>query len=236
MHRDGIEVALAATVGAVIALVIWALMQNPAEERPAVDQAGTSEVDQAGSNSTATTQPLRDQADIAPFLTAFRASRTGTYKVSGSVQVAQAGTDDTTRIAVSTVRRAGEFIEESGTTLVVSTGGQEQICERSFGEDLACGEVLEPTPVDAEVDALENLFTGTAPEYLLYDDQPGCWQLVATSNPAPAQWGQATTICFDDETGAIIRQTTSSVQGIRTYVADNVSAEVGDDDLVPPTS
>ncbi len=242
MRRNGIEVALAATVGAVIALVIWALMQSSADETADDPSQAATTADTALDPSNAepaerpTTQPPRERADIDAFLDAFRRSRTGTYKVSGRVQIAQAGTEDTSEIIVSTVRRGSEFIEEAGTTLLVGIDGKEQSCERAFGEKLLCGEVLEPTGVDAEIAGLERLFSGTDPDYLLYDDQSSCWQLVATSNPAPAQWGQSTTICFDDTTGAIARQTTSSTQGVRTYVAESISDEVTDADMVPPSS
>ncbi len=233
---------MAATVGAVIALVVWALMQNPDDitdsdfqRQASSESVDTAEGSTSEAGSAATTQPLREQADINEFLAAFRTSRTGTYKVDGRVQVAQAGTDDTNQILFTIVRRGAETIEVAGTTLLVSLDGQTQTCERVFGEDLVCGEVI-PTPdVDAEVASLEVLFGGTDPEYLLYADQPGCWQLVATTNPAPAQWGQSTTICFDEQTGAIARQTTSSMQGTRTYVAETIDPDVTDADLLPPS-
>ncbi|MEZ5376726.1 MAG: hypothetical protein R2733_09475 [Acidimicrobiales bacterium] len=232
MRRDGIEVALAATVGAVIALVIWGLMQRTSD--PA-DNDASSPTTVAEASTGPTTQPLREQADLDAFLDAFRASRTGTYQVTGRVQIAQAGTDDTTQLIVSTVRRGSDVIEEAGTTLLVILDGQEQSCERIFGGDLTCGEVLVPSSADDDVAAIERLFTGADPDYLLYAEDDDCWQLVATANPAPAQWGQSTTICFDPETGAIARQTTSSVQGTRTYVAETISGEVTDEDLIPPS-
>ncbi len=259
MRRDGIEVALAATVGAVIALVVWAFMQNPdsaaRDDQRSSDSttansttANSTTADSTTADSTtaegptangeaasvATIQPPREQADLDDFLAAFRSSRTGTYKVAGRVQLAQAGTEDTNQIDVSIVRRGTDAIEVVGTTLLVSLDGREQSCERVFGDELICGEVLTPAEADDEVAGLEALFIGTDPDYLLYEDEPGCWQLVATSNPAPAQWGQSTTICFD-ESGAIARQTTSSMQGTRTFVAETITPAVTDRDLIPPS-
>ncbi len=242
------EVALAATVGAVVALVIWTVMQPSADDElgladpttvteAATDADDTSDgVIESNEPSSVVTQPLREQADLEAFVDAFTASRTGTYRVTGRIQMAQAGTDDTNQVLVTIVRRGGDVIEQSGTSLLVSLDGKQQSCERPFGAELVCGEVTEPPTVEVEAAALADLFVGDDPDYLLYDDQPGCWQLVATANPAPAQWGQATTICFDPETGAIERQTTSSVQGTRTFVAETLTAEVTDDDLVPPAT
>lgn len=247
------EVAVAATVGAVVALVIWTVMQPSADDELGVDDPTTvteaaTAADESSSADTSdgaiesnepssvVTQPLREQADLEAFVDAFTASRTGTYRVTGRIQMAQAGTDDTNQVLVSIVRRGSDVIEQSGTSLLVSLDGKQQSCERPFGADLVCGEVIEPPTAEVEAAALADLFVGDDPDYLLYDDQPGCWQLVATANPAPAQWGQATTICFDAETGAIERQTTSSVQGTRTFVAETLTAEVTDDDLVPPAT
>lgn len=240
MRREGIEVAVATTVGGIISLVIWALMQTDAGDRtPTGDAAPT--VDEAISPidselNVVSTLPLREQADIEPFLEAFVRSRMGTYQVTGRIEVAQPGNDAATTLPVTRIRRERDAIEEVGSTLVVALDGKQQTCERLFGSELSCGDVTEPTIPALEALAVRQLFDGPDPDYLLYADDPGCWQLVATATADPAEWGQSTTICFDAETGAISRQITSGAQGSRAFVAEEISAEVSDADLVPPTS
>ncbi len=102
--------------------------------------------------------------------------------------------------------------------------------------DTVCGVITDAAPVSETIASLAALFAGDEPAYLLYDDDPNCWQLVATTSPAPTLWGQSTTICFDPNTGAITRQITSAASGIRTYVADSITAAVRDEDLVLPGS
>ncbi len=214
---------LALIVGALAATAGWMWLR---------DDGGAD--DSASVLGSTSTLPLRLPGDIDDFVSAFEASRTGTYRVVGRLELSEPGVDGSERIDVTIARRGADSVEQWGTSLVVALDGRLQACER-LAEGLTCGAVTDAAPTEGDIEALRSLLSGPSPTYELFVDSPGCWQLVATSSPAPAPWGQTTTICFDAGTGAIIRQTTSSATGLRTFVAQEVSATVDDADLSPPT-
>lgn len=189
---------------------------------------------------TTSTPPERDLADVDTFLRAFTASRVGVYRVEGHLVVTPptAGGEpagDGQPIEVLVVRRGADSIEIWGDTLIVTLGGRQQSCERIPGAGLGCAPALRAPNAEQEAAELRRHVAGADSEYDLYHDQPDCWQMIARMSPAPAQWGQTTTLCFDAESSAITRQVTTGPGGVRTFVADVVSSTVTDDDLVPPT-
>ncbi len=224
MRQRDIQVALAFTVGAAAVLLVWWIF------RP----APSSEPSETAASVVTTTIPLREQAALQPFLDAFEASRTGTYKIDGRLEITEPGVEAGSSLDVTHVRRGRDAIEITGTSQLVTVDGRQQSCEVLPGAETVCGAITDAAPVAETVAALAALFEGDEPDYLLYDDEPNCWQLVATSSPAPTLWGQSTTICFDPETGAIVRQITSATNGVRTFVANTITAEVDDADLAPP--
>ncbi|MGH1502919.1 MAG: hypothetical protein ACRBI6_05140 [Acidimicrobiales bacterium] len=151
---------------------------------------------------------------------------------------------------VRRARRGDALLDQLGTQVTIGDADGLRSCLLTPTGSLACGP---PGPV-ADVDGLEaglrqrfadadeagdyEAFAVSPPTQLAGGLPVGveavsCWSLVAVRAVPLAAWGQVTTECFDDETGALVWSTTRRAEEVSVFVATSVRAPASDEDLQP---
>jgi hypothetical protein len=82
-----------------------------------------------------------------------------------------------------------------------------------------------------EAAARETYFESGSPAYLLRRDDAGCYGLLLARRIATPPYGQAATFCFDEETGALIRNVIDRETTIETTTAIEVRTDVSREEI-----
>lgn len=211
MIRRVIEVGVAIGVGVVVFLLVRPLI-SPSDDGPQQDS----------SENTTTTAALTGPVNPIEFLETYERSLSGPYLLRGTRTRFEAG-DEIDSHTVKLARSEGNATLREGDSVVFIEEGTQQVCE-ILNETLVNCSSPQAAPTNHEL-ALEmglpfsiDPDDDRSPKYKLYDSGPGCWQAIAT-RPLPLEpWGQTTTWCFDDGTGALIHRQT--VSGTTSFVVD----------------
>ncbi|HEY9556721.1 MAG TPA: hypothetical protein VIR58_08300, partial [Acidimicrobiales bacterium] len=208
-------------VAAYAALLVATALTTPADRRPAT-----------GSGS--------DTAESA-LIEAWARSRTGTFVTTGTFE---------RRSDVTGASIASEDVlaQRPPRRLHSQMGGVEGrdderllVCPApppdSEPEPCRYGPAGGPTYAEAterELAGLRSLVGGTDPLYGVTVDDAGCFHLELRRSDPRATFGQAAELCFDDETGALVRREVHHEGGIvEVLEVDEVRADVSDADLAP---
>lgn len=216
MSRRVVEIGSAVAVGVVLA-VIASFFLFPTNSADAPIAAPS-------------TLPLRPQTDLTTFLVAWEQSRTGPYALVGRIERTVGDRVDET--AVRHTRNGDRRLEQWGPTAIVTANNEQRTCEVSTDGEALCGSLSPAPSIADEVADLTASFERHP--YLIYEDEPGCFLLVADGAAGLGhRFGQETTMCFDDETGAIVSWREVTGDAVEAFSVESISGQVSEDDLTP---
>lgn len=190
--------------------------------------SGSSD-DASSSGLSTSTLPLRDLADPAQFFEAWERSWTGEYALEGTIE--RVRPNERLVLDVRQARRDDRSLDQIGTTAVVVANGQQQTCEVARNGDVGCGGASEAKTPRGERDEIERV---VSEDYLVYEDGPGCFFLVASDAAGLGhRFGQETLFCFDSATGAVASYRQRTGQREEIFIAVSIAATVTERDLTP---
>ncbi len=241
-----VGVAIGVAAGGIAA---WSLVDG--RDRPG-SAATVTDAATATDTAPATGQPVGPD----DYLAAWRRAHLAEVAVQGRhARLAddRSGDDLDLPSDAAVVRRArlgDALLDQLGTQVTIGDADGLRSCLLTPTGSLACGP---PGPV-ADVDGLEaglrqrfadadeagdyEAFAVSPPTQLAGGLPVGveavsCWSLVAVRAVPLAAWGQVTTECFDDASGALVWSTTRRGEEVAVFAANSVRVPVTEDDLRP---
>jgi hypothetical protein len=183
-----------------------------------------------------TIYPPDQTANAERFLTAWRRYREATFVAELTFERTPVNGEPltTTRVVVQEPPR--RLVRQGDSTTTTDTDAT-QLCE-PVGDETRCstqpGVDYEAT-VDAEIDAWRDAIGGDAPQYAVETPEAGCFELQLVVPMIEPPYGNATRLCFDDATGALLRRQVVRATSTDTEEATSLRATVTDADwAVPP--
>ena len=227
-----LEVAAAIAAGGVIGLAVFAVIRANDDPEPIT--------------TTVSTLPVRGPLDPADLIEQFERSRTAEFALVGDLQRSRGGQVEL--VAVRQARRDDRALDEVGATSIVRRNDELLRCERIGGEVLCRDPEPRPT-VDEEVAVFTALVDGETARYDIYNETTDpteafgasanglglelrCWTLLARNLPAGG-YGDESTLCFDQETGALVLSATRNGESVDTLRTTDLRLDVVDADLEP---
>lgn len=145
--------------------------------------------------------------------------------------------------------RLGErSIDQLDTQVTLTDEAGTRSCQYDGEESLQCGPVAPVADPEQSAAALEGRFVGDAEgtgDYVVFVVDPPagvadidgvgevtCFALTAVRAVPLSAWGQSTTECFDEASGALVHRLVRSADEVRLTVIDSVRP-VSEDDLAP---
>jgi hypothetical protein len=213
-------VVIGLCAGAFLGVAAAALVRDGGEDPPTMTLA-----------PAASPYPDDQAANAQAFLAAWRRYREATFVVESTfVRELPGGEDlEVDRIVVQDpprrLVRQGGSVSVSGddTSMSCEPIGSETVCTTFAGVDYEAG-------IREELGAWATAVTGDAPAYAVAVPQPGCYDLQLVTDLVAPPYGEATRVCFDEETGAIRSRQVTRTSGIDTEEATSIRATVQDAD------
>lgn len=196
-------------------------------------------------------EPVEDEQAVAELLQAWAANRNGTFVTESSfVRTTDEGRELRSDVRVAQrppVRLIVQFdsvdarvdgrrlrcFDEEGADAV--PGG----AEAAAAGELVCGLEGEEGAsyaelVDEELRVLLSYFVGDPPLYEVHGDGEGCFELEQVRDLPVLPYGHSARFCFDGQTGAMVFARIERDEATDVSEAYRVTADVSDDDLIPP--
>jgi hypothetical protein len=182
-----------------------------------------------------------DPRAVADLLASWERSRTETYRLEAQFR---RSVDGRPGIVTSQeiVQRPPDRIVSQGGSIEARLDGRLVSCATGPDDELQCRDRGPAPPYDDEVadavDALEGYVRDERRPPYFVDRVGGCFRLrLAVELPAASRaYGEAARLCFDPETGALLRTVVTRVTSEDVTEAVDVTAEVEDRDLRLPAA
>ncbi|MFT7599787.1 MAG: hypothetical protein ACI8TP_002723 [Acidimicrobiales bacterium] len=218
MARRVLEIIAAVALGIIIVVVVFVVLDRG-------DRADAP-------IRSSSTLPLASPIDPGTFLEAWERSLTGNYAVVGTVERTRGAQREVYNRRQA--RLDGDSVEQTGRTAVVIRDGQRQICEVFAANDIRCGPAEAALTSTAEYESVAALFAVDGLYEVYAVDEPECF-VVSGRRPVGigAAFGQQTSVCFDQLTGALANYQEDTGDNREIFVADSISADVSPADLEP---
>jgi hypothetical protein len=188
-------------------------------------------------DSTPAPNSAARRSDAAAFLSAWAASRAGTWKVDATFERTPASGTGKLSSPLEMVQRPPDRLvrQFGGVTGVVD--GKEVGCTAGPNDKVQCrngASVDYDQEVATELERLQAYVAGPVPIYAVTREAAGCFRLDRQIEYLAPPYGDHARFCFDPKTGAIVKTEVVRPEATDVTTAVVVTADVTDADLALP--
>ena len=213
-------ILVGAVAGLLVAAVVVAAGWDPDDDGPAAEPART------------------DPAAVADLLDAWERRRAGTYVLEARFRRTLEGRSGLSSTVVTAQRPPDRLVSQGGSIDGRVEGRKVSCTTTSTGKPRCVDEGPAPAYDEDVTQAREDLagyVEGDRPVYLV-DRVDGCFRLrlALAAPPALREYGETARLCFDEETGALVRSVVTREDGEDVTELVKLRTEVSDGDFALP--
>jgi hypothetical protein len=188
-------------------------------------------------DSTPAPNSAARRTDAAAFLSAWAASRAGTWKVDATFERTLASGKGKLSNSLEMVQRPPERLVRQAGSVTGVVDGKEIGCAPGPSDKVQCrtgASVSYDEEVATELKRLQVYVAGPVPIYAVTREGASCFRLDRQIEYLAPPYGDHARFCFDPKTGAIVRTEVVRPEATDVTTAVNVTGDVTDADLALP--